>query len=980
MRLHLKRVFLFLILCGLWSQLSAQQYGYVQYHSGSDAPFTRVNTVIQDKEGFVWIGSKNGLYRFDGISFDFFSIHTESQSIHQIHSNQNGLVFVNDMGLYQIDNLENKPKVVTLLEGTINQTDSTTFYPNDFIIASDKSIWVSQSNHSIGRWQNGKYKTYYFSKTKNAQKISIQQDSKGAIWVLSPIDGLFRFDTSNEAFDKFLDIKNGSELLIHNKHFLIGNENLNVYALKNNKLKLIKIFTLENDQVTAINPDQNNHYYVGTKKGNLFKIERFDKSPQTIYGANEAHRVEKLDFGNINEIYNTTDSTTHKKQLWVSSETGLWLLEQRFFKTVENLPMNNPIGISISDEGKAWVPINYIFEISKSQNGFGAEIIYNTIQANAVAHDKSGALWISTTTPRVELLKMVNDRIVKRYDFHDRGESVFYLYPDSKGNLWFNQAPINKPIIGTGKIDRNGTVTIYDETKGFSSRVLALKESSRGEIYAVGIGEKSYLYRLDPEQNNFVNLSPELPFKAMLNFEAHDLTIDDRGIVWLATTDGLLRYDGEKINLIENDILGQEEIRGVTHYSNNNIWLATATKGLVFHQQNTSTILGETEGLPAPISAYRCISTDKEGRLWAGTAEGLVYSRISASTLPNSHKPRIKKILLNSTELNLNLNKIFEVKKGQQLEFHFTNLSFPAKNVQYQYRLLSKTDKDILLEEQLWLPIGHNNTLHLSDVETGYYSLEVRARQPGGYQWSQPMELELNIFMPWYLKTWVIYALVIFLILFIGFYFRVYVKRRFMRLQEVLKYSNEKLAKKEEQLNLKIKELEEKGDQLFNAKRNIQTLELFIKEIPKKASWDDIITAMGKAVTQTSEVNAFEIAFKENNEIVHKGYSDQERSGFTFRTKPFNSKSSLTCWAMENNKEVLINDFIKEHTMYINEKDAYRFRSLLFIPFALENNQLVVLCAYSTFKNHFDHDDQVMFRILAQFIYFSIHEELTKRI
>jgi len=640
--------------------------------------------------------------------------------------------------------------------------------------------------------------------------------------------------------------------------------------------------------------------------------------------------------------------------------------------------MNNPIGISISDEGKAWIPMNYLYEISPSQSGFDAKIIYDNIQANAVANDNKGVTWVSTTTPKVELLKYINKRIVKRYDFHERGEAIFYLYPDSKGNLWFNQAPINKPIIGVAKINFKGDVKFYDEKKGFSSRVLALKESSRGEIYAVGIGEKSYLYRFDPEQDRFINLSPKLPFTAMLNFEAHDLTIDDRGVVWLATTDGLLRYDGEKIALIENDILGQEEVRGVTHYSNDNIWVATATEGLVFHQQNTSTALGESEGLPAVISAYRCITTDKEGHLWAGTAEGLVYSRISASTLPYSNPPRIRKVLINRKEL-IEGYEVLEIKKRQQLEIQLSNLSFPAKDVQYQYRLLPQEDRDILLGEQLWQSNGNNNRLQLSNIELGDYSLELRARQPGGYQWSKPLEIQLNIFTPWYSQTWFIYGLVALLITFIGFYFRVYAKRRFKRLQEVLKYSNEKLAKKEQLLNQKIKELEEKGVQLVSATSNIQTLELFIKEIPKKASWEDIITAMGKAVTQTADVNAFEIAFKEKNEIVHKGYSDQERSGYTFRAKAFNAKTSLTCWAMENNKEVLINDFRKEHTLYIEEKDAYRFSSLLFIPFSLDNDQPVVLCAYSTRTNHFDKNDLVMFRILSQFIYFSIHEEITKQ-
>ena len=967
-------------MCGISFHISAQQYGYVQYNSGSGAPFDQVSTVLQDQAGFIWIGSQNGLYRFDGIHFDMYSMHTKSQFIHQLHERENNLLFVNDMGVYQIDDLFSQPKVIPLIEGTINETAELPFYPNDFVLGKDQDIWLTQSNHTIGRFQQGGFNTYRFSKTKKSQKLAIHKDSKGGIWVLSPLDGLFYFDKTTNTFEKKLNIKNGNTLLIHKGHLMVGNDALRVYTLQENKPQLIKTIELDDDLITAMHVNQNDQYIIGTKKGKLFIVSDLNKPPRTIYGANEAHRVEELDFGHIYEIYVTTDSKSKKDKLWICSETGLWLLQQRFFKYVKNLPMNNPISIAMGNQGKAWVPINYLYEISPLEDEFTAKPIYNNIQANAVAQDNAGFTWVSTSTPKVELIKYNNNKVIKRYDdFHDRGEAIFNLFPDSKGNLWFCQAPLDKPIIGIAMINAKGEIKYYDDTKGFSSRVLAIKESSRGEIYAAGIGEESYLYRFDPEKDQFENLSPTLPFTAMLNFETHDLTIDDRGVVWLATTDGLLRYDAEKITLIENDILGQEEVRGVTHYSNNNIWIATATKGLVFYQQNTSTVLGETEGLPAVISAYRCIATDNQGRLWAGTAEGLVYSRMSAATLPYSNSPKIMKIMINRDEFTKDFNEVLEIKKSQQLNLQFTNLSFPARNVQYQYRLLPREDRQIMLEEQIWQSNGNNNTLTLSEIELGDYYLELRARQPGGYQWSKPLEIQLNVFLPWYLQTWIIYCSIFLMVLFISYYFRFYVKRRFNRLQQVLKYSNEKLAKKEAQLHQKIREFEEQQEELASANSNIHTLELFIKEIPKKASWNDIITAMGKAVNQSADINAFEIAFMEKNEIVHKGFSDQERSGYTFRSKPFNSKTSLTCWALTNSREVLINDFEKEHSIYIEEKDAYRFSSLLFIPFTLENDQSVVLCAYSIQKNHFDPNDLVMFRILAQFISFSIREEITKK-
>ncbi len=220
---------LFSCLCGMWFQLSAQQYGYIQYHSGTGAPFDQVSTVIQDKEGFIWIGSQNGLYRFNGIHFDLYSLNVQSQFIHQLHEYGDDLLFVNDLGIYQIENLHAKPQVTVLLEGTINENEELPFYPND-MLPVDNEVWISQSNHSIGRLQEDGFKTYRFSRSNKAQKLVIQKDSKGGIWALSPLDGLFYFDKSTDSFEKKLDIKNGNTLLIHNDYLLVGSDALRVYT------------------------------------------------------------------------------------------------------------------------------------------------------------------------------------------------------------------------------------------------------------------------------------------------------------------------------------------------------------------------------------------------------------------------------------------------------------------------------------------------------------------------------------------------------------------------------------------------------------------------------------------------------------------------------------------------------------------------------------------------------------------------------
>ncbi len=975
-----KWISLFILSC-LTTFLVAQKYSYIQYDATQGAPFNEVSSTLHDEQGFLWIGSPNGLYRFDGITFENIGIHIQSQNIHRLVQSDGKIIFINDTGIHQISNLSSTPTVSTIIEGSIIESDTLPFYPNSLLCTKSKEIWISQSNHSVGNLQQDTFITYPFSSTDKPYKIELREDANGNIWALSPLDGLFLFDRSKNNFVKKLNIKNGQALFINESQFLIGGDNLYQYSLrKNNKLRLQRTIFLEDDSFTSIYLGENNQYIIGTQNGKLYYLQDLKSQLKTVYGANEAHRVEELDFGRINEIYASTDSLSNNKNLWISSKSGLWLLKQTMFEIVFNLPKNNPIGVALNSKGNAYVPLNGLYEISLGKEEFVARQINKDNQITAVATDLSDDLWVCTASPKVELLKYHNNTITNRYSFSDRGEDIFYLLSDSKKNLWFCQSPSDKPIIGVGKINANGTVQLYDETKGFASRVLVIKESNRGEIYAAGIGENSYLYHYNSQEERFENLSLPLPFESFENFEVHDLTIDDRGVVWLASTEGLLRYDSEKITLIQNEILKQEEVRGVTHIGDENIWVATATNGIVFLQKNNSTQISETAGLPASINAYRCIKADKNGRIWAGTTEGLVYSRITGETLPYSNTPRIKQVLIDQKKPKKESDEKITFHENSQLELSITNLFFPSRNIQYQYRLIPKEEKDILLEEYYWQSNNYNNIITLKNIEVGNYILEIRARQPDGFFWSLPLAIQLKVIKPWFLKRWFLYPVIASLLLLVGYYFRVQMRRRINHLQEILNFAQKKLAESESLLNQKIIEFDVQQEELANATSNIHTLELFVKFIPKKASWNDIINAMAKAVDEPNDIHAFEICFIKNHEIYHKGYSNKEKGGFTFRGKPFNPKTSLTSWAIANHKEVLINDFDKEHVMFIQRKKAYRFKSLAFVPFYLKNNQSAALCVYNTKKNAFDKNDITMLRILTRFIISSAQQEISKTV
>ena len=128
-----------------------------------------------------------------------------------------------------------------------------------------------------------------------------------------------RFNPNQKTFEKKLELQNAKTFVIHNNQLLIGGETLQLYTLTNDKPRLVKTIPLEDDQVTAIHIDLNEQFVIGTQKGKLYILEDPERPLRKIYGANEAHRVEELAFGSINEIYVTKDRTSDTEKLWILS-------------------------------------------------------------------------------------------------------------------------------------------------------------------------------------------------------------------------------------------------------------------------------------------------------------------------------------------------------------------------------------------------------------------------------------------------------------------------------------------------------------------------------------------------------------------------------------------------------------------------------------------------------------------------------------
>jgi hypothetical protein len=459
-----------------------------------------------------------------------------------------------------------------------------------------------------------------------------------------------------------------------------------------------------------------------------------------------------------------------------------------------------------------------------------------------------------------------------------------------------------------------------------------------------------------------------MPFEVSSNFEVHDLSIDPRGVVWLATTDGLLQFDSENIRRIPLGPYTQGEIRGVCALEDGSIWAATATDGVIYFKDDEYVLFDESCGLPSVVNSYRCLIEDGDNRIWVGTAEGAVFSLNDHPVPAQSAEPTIHQLLLNDRAIPLDTVKGLRFSREARLSIEFISLAFPGEQTTYAYRLVPREEEADMLEGIPWEPLSFTNTLDIKGEPAGDYFLQIRARQSGGFQWSSPLSIPITVFTVWYKRWWFAASLLLLAVIIFWSYIRVFLLKRLKILEQVSSNQKKELAQKQALLDAKTQEVKDQREAFEETISNLSRLHLIISKIPLEADWKEVITALGKAIDASIGIHAFEIAYVHGDELYYHGYSMKEQGGFSFRQKDFDEKKSLAAWAMCNEEQVIINDFRQEHTQYVDKKDDYHFQSMIFIPFKFRNGQSAVLCAYNIQKNQFQEQDALMLQLLTDYI------------
>ncbi|GAA4275789.1 hypothetical protein GCM10022259_05130 [Aquimarina mytili] len=946
-------------------EILGQKYRYTTYQ-GEKIPFTKVNQTIQDTRKYMWLATDQGLFRFDGSQFEDYNTSLRSRYIKTIIPwKKDTLLFANDTGVFKLFYEDNTPKIVPHI--IISDTKSGMSYPEELFTDSKGRLWIGQLNGEVYQQDETKVKKVPFSLALN-QRISnifFSEDRFRTVWVLIPKEGLYYFDESSNAFVELEGYSDMSHFYVDgNQILMVGDLRILAMTVDDNH-KMIDQKQIDNIGLDFyyINKDMAGAYFLASEQG-MYTLTSDQAKVIEIFGSNDPHRVEKLPYNSIHHMYFSEDQIRPGGKIWISTSNGLGLLWSSYFQSVSGMSHDNVFSLSTGIHNEILISQSNVTSVKN----LNAQVKFDQIRdVNQVTSISSGTenIWYGTAAGTIILHKNSTKRI--RYNLRNRGGGIFYMFTDHKGDNWFCQAPTDRPLIGVAKINEDGRVTIYDEANGLNNRILVVKAGGKSALYAAGIGSETYLYKYNRSRDAFENQSVPFPFRVSNNFEVHDIAIDNNEVVWMATTDGLIKYEAEKVERIDLGAYTENEIRSICVIPGGNLWLATDTNGLVYlDNQGRYAFFDEKSGTPSKVASYRSMIIDHNNQLWVGTAEGAVYSSKS-----NPKPLRIDAPILNEVKINHEIKNVeksaLRYTETASVTLKFISITFPADDIQYQYKII-ENDADIDKNDQMpGYLTADENKITVPELKNGTYSLLVRAQKQGGYSWSDPLEIKLKVQKKWY-KTF--FGILLFVILgmsIVWYTLRLWVFKKTKNIKASLGLKEEQLLEKEKAFIAQTQDLK-------NSSTKLQLLHDVFKKIPKGATWDKALPVLSKIV-EFPGIDAFEFAFKKGEEMMYRGIS-QERTNYMDRSEEFNKKESLATYVLIENTPLIITNFNEEIDQYINKRKSEEYLSMILVPFEQKTSIEIVLCIYGKEKNRFTQRDVTLIQILTTFLSISILDEL----
>jgi signal transduction histidine kinase/ligand-binding sensor domain-containing protein/DNA-binding NarL/FixJ family response regulator len=789
-------ILLYPFIAGYSQQLS---FEFISTEKNINAPIVR--SILQDKEGYIWFGSVNDLYRYDGFNLKAFLYDPESKEtitqgfVNFITQDNNDNIWIGtSSGLSKLN-----PHTGKIRQYILDSSAQHIFRNWVWSVFEDSRgvLWAgSMGLYRINR-ELDKLEPYSFSNfpiLNNFSFQSIQEDKEGNLWLGTSM-GLFKFDPLNE---------------------ILTPEHIDPDAAG----LFTKNWNTGDYSTPVIFRDKDDVIWAGTFGGKLLKINT-SKNEITSYIIKDEVTSELCPvYSIVSEDENTFWLGTYNGLILFDKVSGKIAAHYKHDETLKNSLPDNKISYLMKDRsGTLWIgSLNRgIFKANRtkflfnsiSRKSWGMDKLYNIVFYPDFLISRKGTLIVGTDNGIEELTPDFKE--IKKIL---PGKSINTLMEDSKGILWIGL----RQFSGGGLLKRTEDgriVSIIDSTGNqFKKEIHYIYEASDGKIY---FGAEFLLYEVNP-----LNHSCRKVFetKAKIASISED---NEKNLLICTYWSGLYVFDpvGRKVikNFIPHDLSSATDNSFLYSYSDKagRIWVSTG-EGLNLYNPLNGTFKTYDEKYGLTHKFIRYIIEDRSGKLWLGTsngissfdpeketfksydqsygtADGINYSAgilngnlyfrgVMGITFFDPEKvtdnPFIPPVKI--TEVNI-FDKSYPVRdelilshSENYISFEFAALSYISnERNQYAYKM-EGVDKE-------WVHSGRRRYAAYTDLRPGKYIFRVKGSNNDGVWNEEGTFLNITILPPWYQTYWAYGAYILIFLLLVYSWRKYDLKRQNLKYQ-----------------------------------------------------------------------------------------------------------------------------------------------------------------------------------------------------
>ncbi|KAB1070902.1 GHKL domain-containing protein [Tamlana haliotis] len=839
--IFLALVFYILMTPSIYAQGNASFFEKIGIKNGLSSSYP--TSIIQDSKGFIWIGTNNGLNKYDGYQSKIYTY--DANNNNSISDNWITSLLEDSYGNIWIGTDGGGLNLYNTTTGDItrfkHQGDTPNSISSDVILSiyedNQNRLWVGTKN-GLNLLDRSKLNFQHWKQPNTCEKCtysvnSIYADDKNNLWIGDEYYGLYYFNTLNGEFTKpHLKYANKNKLpskFINDLYFSKGNlwvgTDTGLVLLNTVKETSEKISIqppsdkqiIEDVFIMKIYSDNHGGLWFGTK-GNGLAHYTLETNQMNWYKSNGDSDY-KIGSNTIEDIL-----LDKSKNVWIATRgSGLnkFNLSHLKFKQWKNDEINslvhNNVRALLQDlDGTVWIGTNHGLSRyspkTKTFKNYITDFDYKADIKNprirSIFRSKNNVLWIGTQNGGLYQYDEKKDRFILANDYANSLEArttrhLASIYEPEEGKLLLGTA-------GTGFISYNtltGTFKHLYPKDAPNSILLSLNvkcvlKASDSEIW---VGSNRGLLLLNINTLKFKQWKYEEGCENCLpGNKIRSLFKDQNNNLWIGTRSGLALFNPiteSFTNFDINDGLPSNIIFGILPGSDDHIWLTTPNglsrvnpnnfqfKNITIPENNILDLGGHSEGL--------------NGNLLVGGTGGLTIFN-PKDIKPNLHIPEVVftdiKVDNQSMAFDKNISEIqsIDLRHDQNnLTFEFSALEFTNSQInKYKYKLEGFNDH--------WVEYGNKHDLTFTNLDPNTYVLKIKGSNNEGLWNEKKRSLTINISPPWWKTLW--FKILSFLVI-IGSIFSIYYLR-ISSLKSTEKRLKKEVAKQTKELLKNNKKLE----------------------------------------------------------------------------------------------------------------------------------------------------------------------------